>query len=69
MAATAEFETEKSDFICGTLILALMRLPATDFQALSYLIPVSAQSYPKVEIIQKCADLLERCVCLYITIA
>lgn len=50
----------KVDFVCQVLVLSLMRLPSTDFLALSYLIPSSLTSNSNVMLIQKCADLLER---------
>lgn len=54
------YEPRKLEFVCNSLILALMKLPATDFLALSYLIPTSIVNDAKISLIRKCANLLER---------
>lgn len=54
------YEPSKLDFVCNSLILALMRLPSTDFLSLSFLIPTSLNnSDDKIVLIKKCASLLE----------
>ncbi len=50
----------KVDFVCNVLILSLMRLPSTDFLAITYLIPTKLITNSNVMLIQKCADFLER---------
>ncbi len=50
----------KVDFVSNILLLSLMRLPNTDFLALSYLIPTKLLTNSNIVLIQKCADLLER---------
>lgn len=50
----------KIDFVCNSLVLTLMRLPSTDFLSLSYLIPTSIVQDPKIQLVKKCANLLER---------
>jgi len=54
-------DSAKTDIISDILVLALMRLPSTDFLSLSYLVPGKlATVSPKIKLIQKCADHLER---------
>ena len=50
----------KADVVVKVLILSLMRLPSTDFLALSYMIPTQLVSNSNIVVIQKCADCLER---------
>jgi hypothetical protein len=50
----------KVDIVSNILLLSLMRLPNTDFLALSYLIPTKLLANSNIVLIQKCADLLER---------
>jgi translation initiation factor 3 subunit K len=50
----------KADFVSKVLILSLMRLPSSDFLALTYMIPPQAQSNANIVTIQKCVDSLER---------
>ena len=53
-------EQVKLDTVVAVMILAVMRLPSTDFLALSYIIPGKLPMQPKLKQIQKFADLLER---------
>ena len=53
-------EHVKLDVVVNTMILSLMRLPSTDFLALSYIIPGKLPLQPKLKQVQKFADLLER---------
>lgn len=53
-------ENMKIEFVSSVLILSLMRLPSTDFLALTYLIPTKVVSHESVTRIKKCADALER---------
>ena len=53
-------EHVKLDVVVNTMILSLMRLPSTDFLALSYIIPGKLPLQPKLKQAQKFADLLER---------
>lgn len=50
----------KKDIVFYVLILSLMRLPLTDFLALSYLVPYNIKNDPNIMLIQKCSDCLER---------
>ena len=50
----------KIEFVSNVLILSLMRLPSTDFLALTYLIPTSVVQHESIVRIKKCADALER---------
>lgn len=50
----------KLDVVVQVMLLALMRLPSTDFLALSYIIPGKFPQQDKLKQIQKFADLLER---------
>jgi len=50
----------KPDVTAEVLVLSLMRLPSTDFLALSYLLPGKLAANAKIKQIQKCADYLER---------
>lgn len=52
--------TAKPDFISKLLILSLMKLPSSDFLALSYMIPTQLANNPNIVTVQKCADALER---------
>jgi hypothetical protein len=54
------YDPTKIDFVCNSLVLTLMRLPSTDFLSVSYLIPTSIVSDSKIQLIKKCANLLER---------
>jgi translation initiation factor 3 subunit K len=53
-------EHVKLDVVVNTMVLSLMRLPSTDFLALSYIIPGKLPLQPKLKQVQKFADLLER---------
>lgn len=53
-------EHVKLDVVVNTMVLSLMRLPSTDFLALSYIIPGKLPLQPKLKQVQKYADLLER---------
>lgn len=48
------------DNIAQILILSLMRLPSTDYLALSYLIPVVVTTNPSIAAVAACANCLER---------
>jgi hypothetical protein len=50
----------KADFIARVLVLALMRLPSSDFLSLTYMVPPHLTTDSKIVTVQKCADLLER---------
>ncbi len=50
----------KVETVCHGLMIALMRLPSSDFLSLSYLIPHKFGSHSDVVLLLKCADLLER---------
>ena len=50
----------KPELIAQILLLSLMRLPTTDYLALSYIIPISSVNHPFILHIAKVADLLER---------
>lgn len=52
--------TAKPDFISKLLILSLMKLPSSDFLALTYMIPTQLVSNQNIVTVQKCADALER---------
>ena len=53
-------EHVKLDVVVNIMVLSLMRLPSTDFLALSYIIPGKVPLHPKLKQVQKFADLLER---------
>ena len=53
-------EQVKLDVIVNVMVLSLMRLPSTDYLALSYIIPGKVPLNPKLKQVQKFADLLER---------
>lgn len=48
------------NMIATLLALSMMRLPSTDFLQLSYLLPSKFAADPKVAVLIKCADMLER---------
>lgn len=50
----------KADFVSKVLILSLMRLPSSDFLALTYIIPTQLAGNANIAVIQKSADSLER---------
>jgi len=52
--------TAKADFVAKLLILSLMRLPSSDFLALTYLIPTQLAGNANIAVIRKAADSLER---------
>ena len=52
--------TAKADFVAKLLILSLMRLPSSDFLALTYLIPTQLAGNANITVIRKAADSLER---------
>lgn len=54
------FTEEKISVVKSVLILSLMRLPSTDFLAMTYMIPTQLTTDPSIMTIQECADLLER---------
>lgn len=53
-------EQAKLEVVCNLLILSLMRLPSTDFIAISYMIPAKCVNHANIVAIQDCANLLER---------
>lgn len=53
-------EHVKLDVVVNLMVLSLMRLPSTDFLALSYIVPGKLPLQPKLKQVQKFADLLER---------
>jgi hypothetical protein len=53
-------EQVKLDTVVNIMVLSLMRLPNTDFLALSYIIPGKLSLQPKLKQVKKLADLLER---------
>jgi CSN8/PSMD8/EIF3K family len=53
-------EHVKLDVVVNVMVLSLMRLPSTDFLALSYIVPGKLPLQPKLKQVQKFADLLER---------
>jgi translation initiation factor 3 subunit K len=53
-------EQIKLDHVVNVLLLALMRLPSTDFLALSYLVHGKLALQPKLKQVQNFYDLLER---------
>ena len=53
-------EHVKLNMVSNVMVLALMRLPSTDFLALSYIIPGKVPLQPSMKQVQKFADLLER---------
>jgi CSN8/PSMD8/EIF3K family len=53
-------EHVKLDAVVNVMVLSLMRLPSTDFLALSYIVPGKLPLQPKLKQVQKFADLLER---------
>ena len=53
-------EQVKLDIVVSTMVLSLMRLPSTDFLALSFIIPGKLPLQLKLKQVQKFADLLER---------
>lgn len=50
----------KLDHVCHLLILSIMRLPASDFHALIYLLPPKCMGHSRVETLQNCHKLLEQ---------
>ena len=50
----------KLEVVCHLLVLSLMRLPANDFIAISYMIPAKCVNHARITAIQECANLLER---------
>lgn len=52
--------TAKADFVAKLLILSLMRLPSSDFLALTYLIPTQLNGNANIAVIRAAADSLER---------
>lgn len=48
------------DLIEQILILSLMKLPNTDFLAISYLVPITASLQPNIQHIMKCSMCLEK---------
>ena len=53
-------EQVKLNMVVHVMVLALMRLPSTDFLALSYIIPGKVPLQASLKQVQKFADLLER---------
>ena len=50
----------KMEVLTDVLTLALMRLPSTDYLSLSYLLPGKIADCPKLDLIKKYAELLEK---------
>lgn len=53
-------EVCKPDVICNVLILALMRLPSSNFMSLVFLVPPKLLNDNKISLVFVCAELLER---------
>jgi len=58
--ASSASSGSKMDVLTDVLTLSLMRLPSTDYLALSYLLPGKITDCPKLVLIQKYAEFLEK---------
>lgn len=58
--STSASTSSKLDVLTDILTLSLMRLPSTDYLALSYLLPGKITDCPKLTLIQKYAEFIEK---------